>query len=55
MNCVLCLEVNENSFDINGREGGKLNAKHILQTHFQFCFEVSTLSEYTRIPVTLYI
>lgn len=41
MNCILCLEVNENSFDLNGPDGIKLNAKQILQTHFVFCFDVS--------------
>lgn len=44
MSCLLCLEVNDNAFDLNGAEGLRLNAKYALQQHFQFCFEVSASS-----------
>lgn len=41
MSCVLCLEVNENSFNFNDPEGINLNARQILEKHFVFCFDVS--------------
>lgn len=44
MSCLLCMEVNDNAFDLNGGEGLRLNAKYVLQQHFQFCFEVSASS-----------
>lgn len=43
MECKLCLQSNEDSFELQSEEGMKRQALDLLQYHFPFCFTVTKL------------